>query len=226
MKAGSRSFSQPPRILSAAMTETSAAPLSSFLASSARIIPGRSVMSASSRRVSGVSIRRRPCSSAQSLPVQPSASGAPAQTSRVSVAGAPCRATSAVSSPERSSTRTTRRLRPWRPSAASVSPMTAASSRAGIRTVTSSRLISAASFPSSGSSRSRTRQGCQGSASTQSQRAAPAAASPLQSIATLSMKGDRVPPPALAQSTEARSAATAIGGAPEAQGGHVITTCA
>ena len=87
MKAGSNSFSQPPRILSAAITETSAAPLSSFLASSARIIPGRSVMSASSRRVSGVSIRRRPCSRAQSLPVQPSASGAPVCTSRVSDLG-------------------------------------------------------------------------------------------------------------------------------------------
>ena len=40
MKAGSNSLSQPPRILSAAMTETSAAPLSSFLASRCPDHPG------------------------------------------------------------------------------------------------------------------------------------------------------------------------------------------
>ncbi len=122
------------------------------------MVPGTSSISASSSRISSVEASCRPCSSAHSLPTHGDGSSFPCR-----MRSWPRKlfwARSAVPSVDWSSIKMTAKFLPCRSSPPSVQAIDAASSRAGIRTVTSDR--SGSDATSRFSSRSRVLQGFHG----------------------------------------------------------------
>src|SRR6185503_2814319 len=109
---------------------------SASAAASAPIRPGRGRVSASSETTMSPAAASSPCWSAHGFPIQPAGGSAPATTR------APCsRATSAVPSEERSSTTITSATSGSSARPARHGPIRAASSRAGITTLTSSPVV-------------------------------------------------------------------------------------